>query len=154
MWPLPYRWADFWPWSVLGVHELRLCVRQWEGDTGIHERKGHLQLRAPERTTGADRLGAQTSSAGGTFWQQSQFHQRLEGSHSARPKVGHFGQLWPHPLHDNSIVFTKPNSKIWEYSNINKEVRRDKKCDQSVDQTSCKQTPKIAKSERLTLINC
>lgn len=70
-----------------GFHELRLCVCEREGDARFHERQGHLQLRAPERAAGTDRLGAQAPPAGGTFRQQPELHQGLEGSHSARPKV-------------------------------------------------------------------
>lgn len=87
MWPLAYRWADSWPWSVLGVHELWLRLRQWQGDAGFHEREGHLQLRASQRAAGADRLGAQAPPTGGAVWQQPELHQGLEGAHPARPKV-------------------------------------------------------------------
>ena len=75
------------PLSPPGVHELRLRVRQRKGDTGVHERPGHLQLRAPERAAGADGVGAQAPAAGGAVRPQPQLHQRVEGAHSAGPEV-------------------------------------------------------------------
>lgn len=66
---------------------MRLRVRQREGDAGVHERQSDLQLRAPERAAGADRLGAETPPAGGAVRQQPELHQRLEGPHPARQEV-------------------------------------------------------------------
>lgn len=81
---LPYRWSLTSGRDLsLGVHELRLRVRQREGDAGLHECQSHLQLRAPQLTAGDNRLGSQAPAAGGTIGQQSQLHQRLEGSHPA-----------------------------------------------------------------------